>query len=121
VMTPTDSGQTRQAAADAIRLEDAVAVTGAASDPAWEGISARIATISQNARAAQARLDDLSGMRIPIEDSETPDLGPAWTTLLRPDRDAIVQPARPRIVPASEVLRQAEARRTAAVPEAENA
>ncbi|HUZ25769.1 MAG TPA: hypothetical protein VMV07_18580 [Streptosporangiaceae bacterium] len=64
MMTPRDSGRTKQADDDAIRLEGAVAVTGAVSDPAWEGISERIATISQNARAAQARLNELSGIRI---------------------------------------------------------
>jgi hypothetical protein len=115
------AGGTRQANDEAIRREDAAAVTGAISDSAWKGITERIATTRQNARVAQARLDELGGMRIPSEDGEAPDLGPAWTTLLRPDRDVIVQPARPRIVPASEVLRQAKERHAAAVPEAENA
>jgi hypothetical protein len=94
---------------------------GPAGDPVWDGVLQRIARISQNARAAQAKLDELHETRIPSEDTEAPDLGPAWTLFPGREHDAIVQPARPDIVPASEILRRAEARRMAAVPEAENA
>jgi hypothetical protein len=59
-------------------------------------------------------------MRIPGEDADAPDLGPAWV-MFRSRDAAIVQPARPDIAPAGEVLRQAEVRRAAAIAEAENA
>ncbi|HVB41075.1 MAG TPA: hypothetical protein VNF47_00035, partial [Streptosporangiaceae bacterium] len=93
---------------------------GTAGDPARDGIPERITRISQDARAAQAKLDELRDTRIPSEDTEVPDLGPAWRLFPSREHGAIVQPARPDIVPASEVLHRAEARRTAAIPEAEN-
>lgn len=93
---------------------------GVAEDAAWGSILDRIAHVSQQARAAQAKLDELRETRIPSEDTEAPDLGPAWKAFPSRDRDAIVQPAHPEILPASETLRRAEARHAAPVREAEN-
>jgi TrwC relaxase/AAA domain len=90
-----------------------------ADDRVRDGIPERIARISQKARTAQARLDELRETRIPSEDNEEHDLGPAWMLFPVRDRDAIVQPARADIVPASAILQQAQSR-TATVPEAEN-
>jgi hypothetical protein len=90
-------------------------------DASWGGIQERIATISHDARAAQAKLDELRDTRIPSEDPEAPDLGPAWELFPIRERGAIVQPPVPDIAPASEILRQAQNRRAAVIPEAENA
>jgi hypothetical protein len=95
-------------------------VQDVAGNSAWSGIAERIARISESSRTAQTKLDELRKTRIPSEDIEAPDLGPAWKVFPSQERAAIVQPARPDIVPASEVLRRSGARRTAAVPEAEN-
>jgi hypothetical protein len=89
--------------------------------PHGTGIQERIATISHDARAAQAKLDELRDTPIPSEDPEAPDLGPAWTLFPIRERSAIVQPPAPDIAPASEILRQAQDRRAAVIPEAENA
>jgi conjugative relaxase-like TrwC/TraI family protein len=91
-----------------------------AGNLAWSVIQERIVRISQDARAAQAKLDHLGGMPIPIEDTEALDLGSARKLTSRRERDAIVQPARPDIAPASEVLRRSEGRCMSAIPEAEN-
>jgi hypothetical protein len=45
---------------------------------------------------------------VPSEEHDAPDLGPAWDVLARRDRDAILQPPKPEITPASEVLRRAQ-------------
>jgi hypothetical protein len=87
----------------------------------WDGIAERISRITGSSRAAQAKLDELRETRIPDEDAEAPDLGPAWKIFPTREHAAIVQPGRPDIVPASEILSRAEAWRTAATPEAENA
>jgi hypothetical protein len=96
-------------------------VSGRAADPVQEGVPERIARISQNARTAQAKLDELRNTRIPSEDTEVNDLGLAWMLFSSRERGAIVQPARPDIVPASEILRRAKNSRPAVIPEAENA
>jgi hypothetical protein len=117
-----DGDGTRRVFGDTIRPVDdgAGAVPGTLGEEPWDGISQRLERISQNARAAQAKLDELRSMRRPGEEADAADLGPAWTMF--PSRDgAIVQPARSGILPASEVLREAEVRREAAIPEAENA
>jgi hypothetical protein len=74
----------------------------------------------QQTHAAQAKIDELRDIRIPSEDTEAPDLGPAWKVFPSRDRGPIVQPAQPGIIPATEI-RRADARTAAAVPEAENA
>jgi hypothetical protein len=94
---------------------------GIAGDSAWDGIAERIARIGQSSRTAQAKLDELHRIRIPSEDIEAPDLGPAWKLFSGRERDAIMQPSRPDIVPASEVLRRSGTRYVMAVLEAENA
>jgi hypothetical protein len=117
-----DADGTRRAVGDAIRRVDdgAGAVPGTLGEEPWDGISQRLECISENARTAQAKLDELRSMRRPGEGADAADLGSAWTMFPRRD-GAIVQPARSRILPASEVLRQAEVGREAAIPEAENA
>ncbi|HUY48350.1 MAG TPA: hypothetical protein VMV92_21910 [Streptosporangiaceae bacterium] len=89
-------------------------VLSPAPEAAGEDIPERIERIRENARMAQMKIDELRDARVPSEDAEESDLGRAWTVLARRGRDAIIQPARPDIVPASEILRQAEARQAAA-------
>jgi hypothetical protein len=86
----------------------------------WDSIAARVASITEEARVAQEKLDELRDTRIPSEDSEAPHLGPAWTLFPSRDRGAIVQAAQPEIAPASEVLRRANGHHASTAPEAEN-
>jgi hypothetical protein len=115
-----DSDRARGVVEDPTRPARSGAVPGTVGEGPWDDISQRISCLSRNARVAQTKLDELSGMRMPGEDADAPHLGPAWTMFSGRD-GAIVQLARPGITPASEVIRQAEDRRVAAIPEAENA
>jgi hypothetical protein len=73
--------------------------------------------IRENMRTAQARIDDLRDTRVPSEDPDEMGLGLAWDVLARRERDAILQPPRPQITPASEIVRRAQERAAAREPE----
>jgi hypothetical protein len=77
----------------------------------------QVLRIRENARVAQARIDDLRATRVPGEDHEAADLGPAWKTLARPDRGAIIQPPKPEVVPAAGLLQQARQQQADREPE----
>lgn len=80
-------------------------------------IPAQILRIQENMQKAQARIDDLRDTRVPGEDHDAMDLGPAWDVLARRDRDAILQPPKPEITPASEVIRRAQEQAAGYEPE----
>jgi hypothetical protein len=82
-------------------------------------IPEQILRIRENMRRTQAKIDDLQDTRVPSEDHEGADLGRAWDVLARRERDAIVQPPKPDVVPAREILQRTWAR--AAEQEAEPA
>jgi hypothetical protein len=86
----------------------------------WDSVVARVASISEEARTAQEKLDELRDIRIPSEDGKAPYLGPAWTLFPGRDCGAIVQAPQPGVSPASEVLRRANAHQSVHEPEAEN-
>jgi hypothetical protein len=75
-----------------------------------EGIPEQVLRIRENVRLAQARIDDLRNTRVPNEDHDGEDLGRAWDILARRDRDAIMQPPKPDVVPAREILQRARNR-----------
>jgi hypothetical protein len=119
VSAPGDGEQgtlspTRQTSPSAAPGATGVAVS------AWGAIVERIGLISQKSCAAQVQLDELREMRIPGEDTVAPDMGPAWTIFPSRDRDAIVQSARPDILPAIEIQRRADARFSTAAAEAQH-
>jgi len=66
--------------------------------------------IRENARKAQEQIDKLRGTAQYAEDDDAVYLGTAWGNLARRDRDAIVQPPKPEVVPASAVLKRAQER-----------
>jgi hypothetical protein len=73
--------------------------------------------IRQNAKIAQATLDDLA--HTPLPGAEEDDLSPglAWPTATGRERDAVLQPPRPDVVPSARVLeRRHHAARTEAGP-----
>ena len=83
---------------------------GLTADAVHEGIPEQVLRIRENVRLAQARIDDLRNTRVPSEDHDGEDLGRAWDVLARRDRDAIVQPPKPDVVPAREIMQRARER-----------
>jgi hypothetical protein len=82
-----------------------------------QDVADQLTRILASARVAQAKIDELASLRVPAEDYEAADLGPAWNVLARRDREAIIQPPRPHLVPARAVLSRSQDR--VAVMEAE--
>jgi hypothetical protein len=62
--------------------------------------------IRQNASIAQAKLNDLTNLPLPGADTDGPSPGPAWPTPAGIERDAVLQPPRPDVVPSTQVLDQ---------------
>jgi hypothetical protein len=60
--------------------------------------------IRDNAQAAQAKLDELASLPEPV--SDTDDLSPelAWPAVQQRDRDAVLQPPQPGVVPAVRIV-----------------
>jgi len=73
--------------------------------------------IRENARKAQAEIDRLRSTPRYAEDDDVY-LGAAWGSLIRRDRDAILRPPKPDIVPASGILQRAGHREADMEPEA---
>jgi hypothetical protein len=78
---------------------------------ARDEVPAQVHRIRENARKAQEEIDKLRGTAQFAEDDDAVYLGTAWGDLARSDRDAIVQPPKPEVVPASAVLQRAQQRR----------
>jgi len=91
---------------------------GLTPSAAHEEIPEQVHRIRENARKAQAEIDRLRGTPQYAEDDDAVYLGAAWGNLIRRDRDAILQPPKPGIVPASAVLQQAGHRGADIEPEA---
>jgi hypothetical protein len=69
--------------------------------------------IAEYNRKRQTEIDERHSIRIPSEDPDEIDLGPAWNILAERRRDAVIQPSKPPIPAAEAVLERA------AEPEAE--
>jgi hypothetical protein len=83
---------------------------GLTPDAVHKEIPEQVLRIRDNMRLAQAKIDDLQDTRVPSDDHEDADLGRAWDVLARRERDAIVQPPKPDVVPAREILHRAQER-----------
>jgi hypothetical protein len=81
-------------------------------------VSEQLARITENARRAQEKIDYLRSLPRFAEDDHSVYLGPAWDVLARRERDAILQPPKPELTPASAVMHRAGER--VAVAEAEH-
>ena len=78
---------------------------GLTPDTADDEIPEQVLRIRENARIAQAKLDELASTRAarrPSEDDLSP--GPGWPAITGPDRDAVLQPPQPDVVPSARVL-----------------
>ncbi len=70
-------------------------------------------------RQRQQQIDERRSVRVPSDDPDERDFGFAWTALAGRDRDAILQPPKPQIRPAAEVLQRAAPEIAAHAREAE--
>ena len=82
---------------------------GLTLDAADEDIPEQVLRIQENARIAQAKLDELANTPLPA--AEEGDLSPglAWPTEAKRERAAVLQPPRPDIVPSARVVEHYQA------------
>ena len=69
---------------------------------AQDEIPAQVLRIRKNARIVQAKLDDLASLPLPAADDRSPGL--AWPAQPGHDREAVLQPPRPDVVPSARVV-----------------
>lgn len=67
-----------------------------------------ITRLAEERRAVREKLDERKGVRVPAEDPDYEDLGEAWPAWRERQRDAILQPPKPEMRPAPEVVRAAQ-------------
>jgi hypothetical protein len=75
-------------------------------ETAHQGIPEHVLRIRDNAKAAQAKLDELASLREPVTDTDDPSPGLAWPAIRQRDRDAVLHPPRPEVVPATRITKQ---------------
>lgn len=81
---------------------------GLTAEAVADDIPATILRIRENARNAQEDIDRLRGMPQSAEDDDAAYLGTAWGSLADHDRDAIIQPPKPEMLPAREILERTQ-------------
>ncbi len=86
------------------READGRRLLGLTVQAAQEEIPEQVLRIRENARIAQAKLDDLTHLPEPgtREDDMSPGL--AWPAYAGRDRDAVLQPPQPEVIPSAQVL-----------------
>jgi len=92
---------------------------GLTPDTVHDDIPEEVLRIRETARQIQAKVDHLASIREPAEEPEATDLGPAWNVQAPRQRDAILQPPKPDVVPASKVLERSHDRQADLEPELE--
>ena len=75
-----------------------------------EDVSRQLREAAEHARQQQARMDELLSLREPAEDPEEIDLGSPWGAIADREREAIIQPPKPEIPPAQQVVEAASER-----------
>jgi conjugative relaxase-like TrwC/TraI family protein len=73
---------------------------------AYHEIPAYVLRIRDNAKIAQAKLDDLAALREPAGDADDLVTGLAWPAAKQRDRDAILQPGQLEIAPSARIAEQ---------------
>jgi len=94
-------------------------VLGLTPETASDQIPGQVLRIRENARIAQAKLDDLAHTPLPGTAEHDLSPGPAWPVIVGPDRDAVLQPPKPDVVPSARVLEHQAAATGAEHSEAE--
>jgi len=92
---------------------------GLTLETAREEIPAQVLRIRETAQQIQAKIDGFASTREPADDHDAMDLGPAWNVKASRDRDAILQPPKPDVIPAIKILERAQQRQAAMEPERE--
>ena len=80
---------------------------GLTAEAVADDIPATILRIRENARRAQEDIDRLRGMPQFGEDDDAAYLATAWGSLAGRDREAIIQPPKPEMLPAREIVERA--------------
>jgi hypothetical protein len=66
-----------------------------------------IADLAAQHHAFAGKLAERQGLRVPAEDPDYEDLGPAFPAWAGPDKDAILQPPKPQLQPSPRILERA--------------
>jgi len=82
-------------------------------------IPEQVLRIRQNAQIAQAKLDELAHTPLPGTEEDDPSPGEAWPVTAGSERDAVLQPPKPDVVPSARVLAHRAAKTRAEHAEAE--
>ena len=77
---------------------------GLTPETAHQGIPEHVLRIRDNAKAAQAKLDELASLREPATGTDYLSPGLAWPAVRQRDRDAVLQPPRPEVAPAARIV-----------------
>ena len=115
--TPTAMPRNDPTLAPAQREARGHRALGLTAQTVLDPVPGQIHRIRENARKAQAEIDRLRSTPQFAEDDDSIYIGPAWGNLAPRDRDAILQPPKPDIIPARAVLQRAQERQAAREPE----
>ncbi|MHB1820706.1 MAG: MobF family relaxase [Streptosporangiaceae bacterium] len=102
--------RTAEPATPAQREEQTLRALGLTLDYDQPELPLQVSQIAAYNRQRQAEIDERRSMRIPAEEPDELDLGEAWNVLAGRHRDVIIQPPRPQIPPAREVIEHAAGR-----------
>ncbi len=102
--TITHRPEQEHAGASRRRDLDQQIALGLTPQAAHDEIPEQVLRIRDNAKIAQAKLDDLASLPLPAAGNDTTSPGLAWPVGAGPDRDAVLQPPRPDVVPSARVL-----------------
>jgi len=101
--------RTNDRASSPQRDADGQLALGLTPDTARDDIPEQVLRIRENARIAQATLDQLTSTLLPGAGEYDLPAGLAWPAAAARDRDAILQPPQPDVVPSAHVLRHHQA------------
>jgi conjugative relaxase-like TrwC/TraI family protein len=96
------------------READGRRALGLTPQTAYDEIPEQVLRIQQNAAIAQAKLDDLARTPLPGASEDDPSPGLAWPVAMVRERDALLQPPRPDVVPSVRILERRHAPRAGA-------
>jgi conjugative relaxase-like TrwC/TraI family protein len=85
---------------------DGQLILGLTPDTAHHAIPKHVLRIRDNAKIAQAKLEDLASLPASAIDVDELSPGLAWPAAQQRDRDAVLQPAQPEVVPATRIVEQ---------------
>jgi hypothetical protein len=83
---------------------DGQLVLGLTPDTAHDEIPEQVLRITDNARLAQAKLDELASTREPGAKADDLPTGLAWPIAVQRDREAVLQPPQPDVIRSAKVV-----------------